>query len=198
MDGRAARSWERWRVSAGRWPCVPVARPPQGPLRPPGALDEATFVGVCIRCGNCLRVCPADIVRPDQGKHGIAGLLTPTLHFQADYCREDCVRCTQVCPSGALTALALDDKPRVSIGFPKVDMNVCLLGEDRECAMCRNWCPYEAIKYVFSEETYSLSPVVDPRRCNGCGACENACPTSPTKSIVVVPASIKGSSVTSA
>jgi MauM/NapG family ferredoxin protein len=157
------------------------------PLRPPGALDEAEFVGVCIRCGNCLRVCPADIVRPDQGKYGIAGLLTPTLDFQDDYCREDCVRCTQVCPSGALTTLALDDKRRASIGFPKVDMNVCLRGDDQECSLCRNWCPYEAIQFVFNEEDYTHTPHVDPQRCNGCGACENACPTAPAKSIVVVP-----------
>ena len=37
------------------------------PLRPPGALDEARFAGVCVRCGNCSRACPAQIVRLDLG-----------------------------------------------------------------------------------------------------------------------------------
>jgi ferredoxin-type protein NapF len=157
------------------------------PLRPPGALDEARFVGVCIRCGNCLRACPTDIIRLDQGEHSIAGLLTPRLDFRDDYCREDCARCTEVCPSGALTALTLEDKQHTSIGFPRVDMSVCLLGDDRECAACRNWCPYEAIKLVFCETEYTLIPQVDPERCPGCGACEVACPTRPTKAIVVAP-----------
>jgi len=35
------------------------------PLRPPGALDEAKFVGVCTRCGNCLRACPSGIIKRD-------------------------------------------------------------------------------------------------------------------------------------
>ncbi len=188
----AVRGWPRRAVLGAMagigW--AMVVRPDRAlaerPLRPPGALDEADFVGVCIRCGNCLRVCPADIVRPDQGKYGIAGLLTPTLDYQDDYCREDCVLCTQVCPSGALTALSLDDKRQASIGFPEVDMNVCLRGDDQECSLCRSWCPYEAIHFVFNEEDYTHTPRVDPQRCNGCGACEKACPTTPTKAIVVV------------
>ena len=73
------------------------------------------------------------------------------------------------------------------MGLAKVDMNVCLLGEDRECAECRRWCPYGAIRYVFSEDSYSLTPVIDTEKCNGCGACEMACPTKPAKAIVVVP-----------
>jgi ferredoxin len=34
---------------------------------------------------------------------------------------------------------------------------------------------------------YTLTPQIDPNRCNGCGACEAACPTSPQKAIVVLP-----------
>ena len=67
-------------------------------------------------------------------------------------------------------------------------MDLCLLGDDRECSVCRNRCPYEAIRLVFSEEEYTLTPVVDLDRCPGCGACEAACPTQPTKAIVVEPA----------
>jgi len=157
------------------------------PLRPPGALDETRFVGLCIRCGNCMRACPTRIIRPDPGRSGMAGLLTPVLDFRQDYCLEDCTRCTEVCPSGALVRLTPKDKPQAPIGVPRVDMNVCLLGDDRDCAVCRNWCPYEAITLVFSEVEYTLTPQVDLEKCPGCGACELACPTAPTKAIVVVP-----------
>ena len=157
------------------------------PLRPPGALDEARFAGVCVRCGNCSRACPAQIIRLDLGEHGIAGLLTPRLDFREDYCREDCTLCTEVCPSGALTEVTAREKPRVSIGFPRVDMNVCLLGNDRECSACENWCPYNAITYDFSITEYTMIPQIDPHKCPGCGACEAACPTRPKRAIVVEP-----------
>jgi len=155
------------------------------PLRPPGAVDEARFAGVCVRCGNCLRACPTQIIRPDQGEHGIAGLLTPTVDFSNDYCREDCTRCTEVCPSGALAPVAPREKQHASIGLPRVNMDICLLGEDGECSACRNWCPYGAVTYVFSESEYALTPRIDPDRCPGCGACEVACPTAPTKAITI-------------
>jgi formate hydrogenlyase subunit 6/NADH:ubiquinone oxidoreductase subunit I len=145
------------------------------------------FVGVCIRCGNCLRACPVKIIRPDPGQHGMAGLLTPVLDFGQDYCREDCTLCTDVCPSGALTPVRLEEKQHASIGRPQVNMDLCLLGDDRDCSICRNWCPYEAISLVFDEVEYTLVPKIDLGRCPGCGACEFACPTEPGKAIVVVP-----------
>jgi len=160
-----------------------TARPTSHPLRPPGAIDELTFTGLCTRCGNCLRSCPHGIIRRETGRHGIAGILTPILTFDEDYCREDCTRCTQVCPSGALVGLDLGSKPHIQIGLAQVDMNICLLGEDRECSACMRWCPYNAIRYVFSEAEYTLVPMIDTGKCNGCGACEVACPTRPHKAI---------------
>jgi len=155
------------------------------PLRPPGALEELSFKGLCTRCGNCIRSCPYGIISRDTEPHSLSGILTPILTFDKDYCREDCTRCTQVCPSGALTDVALKDKPDVHIGLPRVDMNLCLLGEDRECSACMRFCPYDAIRYVFSEASYTLVPVIDAGKCNGCGACETACPTAPRKAIRV-------------
>jgi len=40
---------------------------------------------------------------------------------------------------------------------------------------------------VFDEQLYTLTPCVDLQRCNGCGACQVACPTQPRKAIVVRP-----------
>ena len=161
------------------------------PLRPPGALDEPKFLGACVRCGNCIRVCPTQIIQPDLGAHGLVSLLTPTLSFESGYCHDDCALCSRVCPSGALTRFMWKGSkrhaPYIRMGFAQVDMDVCLLGADRECAECRRWCPYGAIRYVFSETEYCLVPQIDATKCNGCGACEKACPTQPKKAIVVGP-----------
>ena len=64
-------------------------------------------------------------------------------------------------------------------------MEICILGDDRECSKCRNWCPYDAITLKFSEEEYTLVPQIDLSKCPGCGACQVACPTSPEKAIVI-------------
>ena len=157
------------------------------PVRPPGAAEEAAFAGLCIRCGNCVRVCPTRIIEPDPGRYGLSGLLAPVVRFRDDYCRTDCTRCTAVCPSNALAPLTPEDKASSRMGLARVDMGICLLGDNQECFACRNACPYNAIAMVFSEEEYTLTPQVDPRRCPGCGACEVACPTSPVKAIVVHP-----------
>ncbi len=155
------------------------------PLRPPGAADERQFTGLCLRCGNCISACPEKILFAGGASHGWAGLLAPQVRFDAGYCREDCVRCTQACPSGAIRPVKKRDKVQTPIGFPRVDMNVCILGEDAECTACARACPFEAIRYEFCETDYTTVPRIDPDRCPGCGACQVACPTEP-KSIVIV------------
>jgi ferredoxin-type protein NapF len=165
-----------------------TASTPPRLLRPPAAADEDRFVHLCIRCGNCLRACPTNIIRPDHGDGGVVGLLAPTLQFKDDYCTEGCMQCTLVCPSGALMPITTEEgKTQATIGVPQVDMAICLLGDDRECSKCKNWCPYEAITLKFSEEEYTLVPQIDLAKCPGCGACQVACPTTPTKAIVIVP-----------
>ncbi len=32
------------------------------PLRPPGAMDEETFLRKCVRCGKCVTACPHESI----------------------------------------------------------------------------------------------------------------------------------------
>ena len=154
------------------------------PLRPPGALAENAFERLCVRCGNCVRSCPSEIVRQDTSPPDLAGLLAPKLNYSSNYCREDCNACTRSCPSGAIRAMNLKQKNRHKIGLARIHMPDCYLATDRECSACVISCPYDAIIDAFDRESYTTVLRVDPERCNGCGNCVLVCPP---KVITVAP-----------
>ena len=157
-------------------------------LRPPGAVPEDRFAGLCIRCNNCVHACPTKIIHPDTGREGgLAGFGAPVVKFDRDYkyCLETCNACTEVCPTGALMPLGLEKKNKYIIGEALADNDVCLtaLGK-KECDACEQACPYDAVKITWDEEQYNAYPVVNDK-CIGCGACEVVCPTTPVKAIRV-------------
>jgi ferredoxin len=154
------------------------------PLRPPGAIKEGKFTGLCLRCGNCIRACPSRVIHPDAGQSGVLGFLSPVVRYETDYCNEECNACTTVCPSGALQSLNLEQKNKYVIGKASVDTSLCLWGFT-DCNNCIHACPYEAIEVRWYEEAYESFPGVDPLKCNGCGACEAVCPTGDLKAVKV-------------
>jgi ferredoxin-type protein NapG len=71
-------------------------------LRPPGAVDEKEFLGLCIKCGQCLQVCPYHSIKlADWGKgHGVG---TPYIDARERGCYAcKAVPCVLACPTGAL------------------------------------------------------------------------------------------------
>jgi ferredoxin len=154
-------------------------------IRPPGA-DLTRFNALCARCGNCMAACSYKLIVPDFGETGVDGLFAPVLHLRSrrndpdfdSYCFHDCVKCTEVCPTGALRPLTLEQKHATPIGIAVIERSKCLAWAQNEyCAVCDEYCPYKAVKIERRGDV--AYPVIDVDLCRGCGACEAGCPAEP-------------------
>jgi polyferredoxin len=79
-------------------------------IRPPGSLDEPHFLDRCIRCGDCMKVCPNNALHPAILEGGVEGFWTPVLVPRIGYCEPNCVLCSQVCPTGAIWEITVAEK----------------------------------------------------------------------------------------
>ncbi|RXJ69680.1 4Fe-4S ferredoxin [Halarcobacter ebronensis] len=71
-------------------------------LRPPGAVPEKEFLALCIKCGQCLQVCPYHSIKLSDLVMG-HGVGTPHIDPRERGCYAcSAVPCVLACPSGAL------------------------------------------------------------------------------------------------
>ncbi|MCM8785974.1 MAG: 4Fe-4S dicluster domain-containing protein [Candidatus Omnitrophica bacterium] len=137
-------------------------------IRPPGAIEEDVFIYKCIRCGECIKICPAFCLKPVKIDEGIFEWGTPFIKPRERACLL-CLSCGKVCPTGAIQKVKFEE---VKIGTAKIDTNRCLVWrENKDCFVCMEVCPVGA---VYKNE--NGKPVVDPEICVGCGQCEQNCP----------------------
>ncbi len=155
-------------------------------LRPPGARSEPEFLARCIGCGMCIKVCPTGGLQPALFEAGLEGIWTPRLVPQIGYCDHMCNRCGQVCPTQAIEPLPLEEKQSRRIGLAAFDTTRCIpYAYGIDCIVCEEHCPVpEKAIYTVEVEVVGrdgqkktvLQPRVDPKKCTGCGVCENVCP----------------------
>ena len=160
------------------------------PVRPPGSIPEEDFLQACIRCGECFKVCPNNVLQAEGFQQGINGLWAPMVNANWAGCESSCNACGQVCPTGAIRALPLAEKRVAKMGLAIVDQKTCLpLAGKEECQLCVDECNaagYRAIEFtqVHTQtdeagqpipDSGFLAPVVVAERCVGCGLCQTRC-----------------------
>jgi ferredoxin-type protein NapG len=179
----AARHLEQMDLtSAPGKPAAPRQIPLNIALRPPGALEEKAFRDTCSRCGECVRVCPAQCIKIDP--NGVRANGAPYIDPNEMPCVVcDGLLCMPVCPTGALVPTILGE---IDMGTAIWHQDTCVRTRGEDCTICVDKCPVG----TFAIELIANDIHVKEAGCIGCGVCQFECPTSP-KSIVIVPRSAR-------
>ncbi len=182
-------------------------------LRPPGALNEKSFLAVCIKCGQCVQVCPYHSVKLLDADAGFA-VGTPIIEAVERGCYLcDLLPCVLACPSGALD--------HDTFSAEKVHMGVAVLKEKENCLAYKNETISEEmietliahgdqsdVEHELAEKlrahigtactlcrdfcpyperdsaiTIDENYPVIHDKCVGCGVCEELCPTQVIKTL---------------
>lgn len=129
-------------------------------ILPAGAGNKEDFLNRCINCNLCVSNCPNKIIKKADSSYNAVHL-----DYSEGFCKFDCHKCSQVCPSGAIKKISLEEKQKTRIGMAMINEDKC-----SKCGLCAFACPVHAI--IIEE---GKVPVLNAVKCIGCGACKNAC-----------------------
>ena len=128
---------------------------------PPGAARE-NFPDLCTRCGDCVSVCPENVLALNA-----QGL--PVFQPQDAGCTF-CGDCADACKTEALDLARFAAWPwRAQVA------DTCLSLNAVSCRVCQDSCDQGAIGFRLKTGG-SADPVLNDDACIGCGACATACP----------------------
>ena len=165
-------------------------------IRPPGSVAEPEFLEKCIKCDQCINVCPTNVLQPATLKEGgFEGLWTPVMNFNIKHCQLKCNLCSEVCPTGAIRKISVAEKlgegefaeqGPVVLGTAFINTSRCLPWANQiPCVVCEEVCPVspkaiqtidEEVKDVYGNKVVLNKPFIIPDLCIGCGICQSECP----------------------
>lgn len=129
-------------------------------ILPPGAGNKEEFINKCLNCNLCVNNCPNKIIKKADSSYNAVHL-----DYSEGFCKFDCHKCSQVCPSGAIKRISLEEKQNTRIAMAMINEDKC-----SKCGLCAEACPVHAI--IIEE---GKAPIFNAVKCIGCGACKKAC-----------------------
>lgn len=174
-------------IDGGLAPIVAKAEPQRAVrIVPPGAISLSNFESHCTACQLCITACPNGVLRPSTA---LSTFMQPVVGYENGYCRPECVKCSSVCPVGAIKPISVADKSAIQIGRVVVRLDACIVSsEGKKCGNCARNCPSKAITMAPKNPNNiasNMMPVVNEAKCIGCGACEYLCPVRPLSAIYI-------------
>ena len=150
-------------------------------VTPPGSLSADNLSKHCTACQLCVSECPNGVLRPSSS---LSDFMQPYSSFERGYCRPECTRCSEVCPTGAIIRITREEKSSIQTGHAVwIEANCIPITDGVSCGNCARHCPTGAIQMIDYKGV--RVPAVNDSLCIGCGACENLCPSRPLSAIYV-------------
>jgi len=154
------------------------------PVSPPGSHSIERFNKICTGCSLCVSACPNKVLQPAFLEYGLIGVMQPHMAYHKGLCEFECILCSEVCPTGAIVPITMEQKHLLQIGQVQFEKKNCIVETEKtDCGACSEHCPTKAVHMVPYGKLFI--PEIDQKICVGCGACEYACPTTPFKAIYV-------------
>jgi ferredoxin-type protein NapG len=157
---------------------IPIVRRLRDRLRPPGALDEARFLGACIKCGQCVQVCPVQAIALADATEGF-GIGVPYIDARQQACDFSCdaLSCVLACPTGALSH-ELKSKEDVHAGVARLARpEACLARRGEPFRGLARGNAFDGVLRYPEIDRWNAIPVRDhPYDREVCDLCVIACP----------------------
>ena len=138
------------------------------PLTPPGSISLERFKDKCTGCQICVVRCPSQVLRPTGLEYGLDYMLKPRLAYISSYCNYECTVCSDVCPTGAIKPLTIEEKTTTQVGIATFFKGRCVVNtEEKDCGACAEHCPTQAVHMVPYKGTLTI-PQINPDLCCFC------------------------------
>lgn len=128
----------------------------------PWVIDAKQFLNDCTQCGDCLDVCPEQIIIKGDGGF-------PRVDFDLGEC-DFCGKCAGSCKAPIFTEITATPWQKKAL----IDVT-CLANQNIYCRSCAESCEAQALTFQIG---ISAVPQIDNELCTGCGACVAPCPTN--------------------